>query len=134
MPSELQSVYKCIKPVLPRAVTGIFSKTKLQNLKFEGNSQDDERPSKETGHVRTSYGDSGSPYWIPADLFEPIGKSKSQITDYKATLVAIHSSRVGHKKDFPRYSEDEMEKCRMKATKLTDDIIKWAKEKSGISK
>ena len=134
MPSALQSVYKCIKPVLPRAVTGIFTKTNVGSLKFEGNSQDDKRPSKESGHVRNAFGDSGSPYWIPADLFEPLNKNRSPQTDYKATLVAILSSKLTYGKDFPQYSEDEKEQCMMRATKLTDGIIKWAKNKSGISK
>ena len=136
MPSDLQSVYKCIKPVLPRAVTGIFSKSQSGDLKFEGHIQDNERPSEEHGHVRTSYGDSGSPYWIPADLFKAIGKSRNRapIKDYKATLIAVHSSKIGSIKEFSQYSKDKLEQCSMKATKLTDPILKWVKERSAISK
>ena len=138
MPMPLQSFYKCVKPILPRAVSGIFSKNRKyifpEQLKFKEHAQDDERPSKESGHVRPSYGDSGSPYWIPAEIFEPISKNRAPLSPYKATIVAIHSSKVGPKNEVPKYSEDGKEQCTIKVTKLTDDIIKWVKERSGILK
>ena len=131
MSSKLQTVYKCIEPILPIAVTGVFEQNQQGELRFRGHVQDDPRPTMESGHVRPYTGDSGSPYWIPPpDTFD-----MSTLTNYKAILVAIHSSKVGFPKaEIPPYSESEKGQCSIKATKLTGDIIQWAKEKSGISK
>ena len=131
MSSELQTLYKCIKSILPIAVTGVFEQNHPGELKFVGHVKDDERPSMESGHVRPYTGDSGSPYWIPPpDTFD-----MSTLTNYKAILVAIHSSKVGVGiSEIPPYSESEKGQCTIKATKLTDGFIKWVKKKSGISK
>ena len=131
MPPDLQQIHKCVKAVLPRAVTGVFSKNLAGMLELEGNVQDDERPFKESGHVRPTFGDSGSCYWIPVELHL---RTLSFPAEYRATMIAIDSARIGEKGEFPLYSDDIKDACNQFAIKLTSDIIEWIKRKSGIVK
>ena len=131
MPPDLQRIHKCAKAVLPRAVTGVFSTNLAGKLEFVGNVQDDERPFRESGHVRSTFGDSGSPFWIPVELHL---RTLSFPAEYRATMIAIDSARIGEKSEFPQYSDDIKDACNSIVIKLTNDIIEWTKRKSGIVK
>ena len=129
MPTHLQSIYKCVKSIVPRASTHVFSRTlddkqqvliKFEKLKYKGPVQDDEIKHA-SGHVTTYSGDSGSPFW-------KYDASK------RAVVVSIVSSKVGPKSDprSPLNKNPEMQ-CNNKATKLTEEVVSWIKEKAGIS-
>ena len=122
MSPERKLVYKCIKTIIPRASTHIFSQDQqTNNLKFEDQVEQDDVPNANdvSGYVTIYYGDSGSLYW----------KESSG----KAVAIAMVSSKVGPKfEPFSQYSEDPELQCSQKATKLTEDIVKWIKKKARI--
>ena len=116
----LQSTFKCIKSVIPRASTYVFIKDRETGaLKFDHIVQDEKREYL-SGYVSTYAGDSGSPYW-------KTGASN------KAILIAIVSSKFGPKYE-PRssVSEDPEKQCTNKASKLTEAIVSWIKQHAEI--
>ena len=121
-------MYKCIKKDLPISSTWVFSKDdKTGILKFEKMSVKDnvsEFLEGVSGLGSPSYGDSGSPYWTSSD---PYGENPN-----KAILVAIVSSKTGPI-DQVVGIRDYYYQCISKATKMTSEILAWAKQKSGIS-
>ena len=128
MPTHLQSIYKCVKSIVPRASTHVFSRTlddkqqvliKFEKLKYKGPVQDEEIKHA-SGHVTTNSGDSGSPFW----KYDASGR---------AIVVSLVTSKVGPKFG-PRspFSDNPEMECNHKATKLTDDVVKWIKKKAGI--
>ena len=126
---ELPSAYKCIKHDLPQTSTWVFSRNeKTGILKFEMSEKDKVDGFLEgfSGFTAASSGDSGSPYWTSSDLN---GKNEN-----RATLVAIHNARI-----ISEYSDkvvgivDSYNQCVSRATKMTSEILAWAKQKSGIS-
>ena len=130
MPTHLQSIDKCVKSIVPRASTYIFSRTLddkyrvpilFEKLEYKGAVQDDEMKHA-SGHVTTFSGDSGSPYW-------------KYDASRRAIVVSIVTSKVGPKFD-PRspLSENPEMECNHKATKLTEEVVKWIKKKAGIPK
>ena len=82
--------------------------------------QDDENKLG-SSHVRTYAGDSGSPFW------------KYDSSSNRAIVVSIMSSKVG-----PKYGPivtlmDNLDmQCNQKATKLTEEVVLWIKDKAGI--
>ena len=122
-------MYKCIKKDLHRTATWVFSKNENTGiLKFEDWSERDSVAGfleGVNGLTSASYGDSGSPYWTPSDWH---GEDQNQ-----AILVAIVSRRTGPF-DQPAGIRDSYYKCINIATKMTSEILAWAKQKSGISK
>ena len=130
MPTHLQSIDKCVKSIVPRASTYIFSRTledkngdsiMLEKLEYKGPVQDDAMKHA-SGHVTTFYGDSGSAFW-------KYDSSK------RAIVVSIAASKVGSKFDpFSPVSENPEMECNNKATKLTEEVVKWIKKKAGIPK
>ena len=128
MPTHFQSIDKCVKSIVPRASTYIFSRTlddkyqvpiMFEKLKYKGAVQDDEMKHA-SGHVTPYSGDSGSPYW-------------KNDASKRAIVVSIVTSKVGPKVD-PRSGllENPEMQCNNKATKLTEEVVLWIKEKAGI--
>ena len=122
MPTRMQSFYKCIKSILPRASTHIFSRS-FRGFKEKWEYVDevvqDEKLQDASGYVTTFRGDSGSPFW----------KTFSN----RAIVVSIVSSKVGPK-SAPRtvFSENPELQCNNKATKVTADMVLWIKHHAGI--
>ena len=130
MPTHLRSIDKCVKSIVPRASTYIFSRTlddkhqfpiMFEKLDYKGPVQDDEIKHA-SGHVTTFSGDSGSPYW-------------KYDASRRAIVVSIVTSKVGPKFG-PRspFSDNPEMECNHKATKLTEEVVKWIKKKAGIPK
>ena len=122
MPKPMQSVYKCIKTIIPKASTHVFSQDQQTgSLKFENIVIQDESSKDASGYVTTFVGDSGSLYW------------KTDSTG-RAVAISIVNSKVGPKfEPFSTYSENPKSSCNQKSTKLTEDIVRWIKQKSGIT-
>ena len=133
-------IYKCITPVLPRALTAVFKKTSTTSyqLKFSGEYDFDKEFSKEVnGYIAEDLGDSGSPYWMP---------SKDQHGQDRFTLLAVHSGAGAYAHLLPtnfqhfgyfaadpaKVTSSKFAQCRKIATKLTPAIVAWVKKKSGI--
>ena len=115
---HLQSVFKCIKAIPPRAMNAIFNEINEDgDLQYHENVEDPTRPDNEHGYVSPSFGDSGSPYWMEDD------------TD-TSTLIAIHYG-TSKKKDKSRgwYDNDPFWQCRIIATKVTREMVDWIREK-----
>ena len=116
-------MFKCIEARYPKAYTAIFkllpkrSKKGEQILDFLHFEQDDDHPYISTAYTVTSFGDSGSPIW-----------TKSYVNkEYRQTLVAVQSSSRG-----VDIIEPATKHCRGLATKLTNEVITWIKEKGNI--
>ena len=119
-------MFKCIGPDIPRANTAIFVKERQgvlkPRLRLVGEVFD-EGPSHASGYISTAHGDSGGPYWTTGDVNKPT----------RAILVAIHNSGA-HFKGLAKagYSEDPYNRCMGFATKITENILRWIKIKSGM--
>ena len=135
IPKSLQKVYKCIKKDLPRAATWIFSQNeKTGDLAFENMSEKDVVVVNNvvSGLTSPSEGDSGSPYWTTSDeYFDAKTCCEPILSENKAILVAIVSA--GLRRDPVVGVYDYKNQCLSMATKLTSEIVAWAKQKSGIS-
>ena len=136
MPKELQYINKCIKSKIPSASTFLFSRTlrkknfllrlfRNQNkfyekLEYEEVVRQDDENKRGSSHVRTYAGDSGSPFW-------------KYDASNRAIVVSIVSSKVG-----PKYGpivtlmDNPDMQCNQKATKLTEEVVLWIKDKAGI--
>ena len=127
---EMQSIFKCIKSIIPRASTHIFSRYfqgNIEELKVEYELKDESLDELEmynikdaSGHVVPYAGDSGSPFWI------------TDASD-RAVLIALVSSKVGPKFESKTvFNENREMKCGNKATKINEDVLLWIKRKAGI--
>ena len=127
---EMQSVFKCIKSIIPRASTHIFSRYfqgNIEELKVEYELKDESLDELEminikdaSGHVNPYAGDSGSPYWITD-------------ASNRAILIALVSSKVGPKyESYSVFNENPEMKCGSKATKINEKVLLWIKQKAGI--
>ena len=129
---------KCIKAEAPQATTLIFSEDTKENLKLEDSMKDQQRSGDESGYISTHSGDSGCPYWTTAPSKPKLDKEKEKdaegVEQERAILVAINTHGVNSQ--YPRgdYLNLRHRVCRAHAVKMTDDILQWAKEKSGIKK
>ena len=116
----MQSVFKCIKSIPPRAMNAIFNEIdKIGNLEFSNNVEDPQRPDDEHGYMSTGFGDSGSPYWMEKDGI--------------STLIAINHGTIPNKKVPYKsrgwYDNDQLWQCRIIATQVTKEMVDWIKEK-----
>ena len=124
----MKQINKCIKTVLPRASTHIFSQDeRTGELRFENKVVQDEEWRDGSGYVTTYYGDSGMPYW------------RTELTDWgRAVLISLVSSIVGrkyagrYKRPRTTFDTDPKYICRNKASKVTEDVVLWVKQKAGI--
>ena len=136
MPKELQHINKCIISKIPSASTFLFSRTlrkrnlllrllRNQNkydekLEYEKVVRQDDENKRGSSHVRVYAGDSGSPFW-------------KYDGSNRAIVVSIVSSKVG-----PKYGpivtlmDNPHMQCNQKATKLTEEVVLWIKDKAGI--
>ena len=123
MTKNHQEFYKCIQPKIVETRFAVFIEEKkgeeLIDLEYKYDSQDT-RADEASGYVQTMGGDSGGPYWTTDTL---LGKDK------RSVLVAIHSDSIKH---VPITTEKRY-RCRTSATKITDNILRWIKAKSGIN-
>ena len=120
MSPELKSVYKCIKPVLPTSRTWVFSENVATGtLGFEQESEVVDNSG--SGYTIASYGDSGSPLWKSVDILANDVE--------RAILTSLISSKVGPISQVSNTFKDEpYHQCISKATKITDNILAWAKK------
>ena len=79
----------------------------------------DSRSDDTTGYVTTGSGDSGGPFWT----YDRVSKNEE-----RSVVVAVLSSSIGP----VDIKVDKQFRCRIIATKITDDILDWIKIKSGI--
>ena len=89
-------------------------------MEYEKVAVKDDENKRGSAHVSTYAGDSGSPFW-------------KYDASNRAIIVSIVSSKVGPKYG-PRITlmqNPEMQ-CNNKATKLTEEVVLWIKEKAGI--
>ena len=116
----LQSNFKCIKSVIPRASTYVFIKDRETGALKSDHIVQDEKREYLSGYVSTYAGDSGSPYW-------KTGASN------RAILIGIVSSKFGPKFE-PRstVSEEPEKECTNKASKVTEVIVSWIKQHAEI--
>ena len=121
MAEPWKDVYKCIRSIIPTASTYVFSlDPQSDSLKYEKIVNKDEAPKDASGYVTSYVGDSGSLYWKTED-------------PGRAIAIAIVSSKVGPKfEPVAQFSENPELQCNQKATKVTEDIVQWIKEKSNI--
>ena len=122
---EEQSIYKCVKSVPLMAKNGIFKEsiTFRDQFSFVKSETDKQRPIDETGYVSPAVGDSGSPYWT----------TKREAGKLKAVLLAVVSFNLKEPTEaYASYSNDPFYQCRIGATKITDDILRWIKEQTNI--
>ena len=116
--------YKCIRAKIPESQIAVFAERNtysvIPDLEFKYNDKDS-TPDTMAGYLQTRSGDSGGTYWTYEAVNENIKKS---------ILIAIHSS--SH--DNIKISTDKASQCRIMATKITDDILQWIKEMSGMQR
>ena len=91
-----------------------------EKLEYEKVSVQDDENKRGSQHVTTSYGDSGGSFW-------------KYDASNRAIVVSIVSSLVGPKYG-PKITLMEIPEmqCNDKATKLTEEIVLWIKDKAGI--
>ena len=115
----MSKVYKCIQPTIPKAENAVFTEESPNGkLEFETWYQDDEIVEMEHRYRNTASGDSGSGYFVSQD---------DEDGHIRSTIVAVAS---GSKDIFKAHRKTT--KCTGYATKLTDEMIAWIKEKDPI--
>ena len=116
-------VFKCTKPVLPRAGNAIFRETNRQgDLEYVDLINDPIRPVDERGHVSIGPGDSGMPLWrsLPGGNAELVGIWSGGVA---AGLDEPRGSYGRNQDDFNRI--DHIFQCTNVATKITQEIKSW---------
>ena len=125
-------VFKCVKPVIPRAKNAIFNEVdNTGHLVYSNIEQDPKRPDYEQGHVQSAPGDSGSPLWKESDF---------SATQKRATLVAVQHAIIrnlrtsGGSSTASSYLNDPYLQCRNFVTKITHQMKQWffSKEKEAF--
>ena len=115
----VSKIYKCIHPIIPKADNALFIKESPNGkLIFDSWQQDEEILEMEHGYQHSSHGDSGNGYFV---------QRKDSEGRIRSTIVAVNS---GGRNIFNPLTKTT--KCRNYATKLTDEIIAWIKEKDQI--
>ena len=94
------------------------------NLRYETTLEDGKRPDIETGYVAATSGDSGSPYWTEYD---------NGGNEIEPRIVAVHNKAIWPgRKNQASYQNDPKYECTIMASKITDDIVRWAREKERV--
>ena len=112
----MKATHKCIQSIIPRARNAVFKETNDQgDLEYENENFDAPRPNDEFGQIGITTGDSGSPFTY-----------KENGVYY---LIAIQSSVINTIDLPPGYhTNNPVKRCAGIATKVTDDIIRWARQ------
>ena len=112
---ELRKNYRCVIGILPRADSAIFIEHQDGSLAFQNWIQDEPRPPNESGYLGSFEGDSGSPY---------LTSTKDDEGKERQVIVAVHHAGF-RAPEITKYQDDPLEKCRMKATKISSDVLQW---------
>ena len=115
--------YKCIESKIPTSTFVVFEKKDDQgeNIDIELKYQNQDSLEEYTsGYVSTNHWDSGGPFWTHVTFHD--GQERS-------VVVAILSSGIDDGVDVSTKRDDF---CRGGATKITNEILKWIKEISGL--
>ena len=115
--------FKCISPVLPRATNAVFRETNNNGfLEYLHDVYDAPRPDRESGHIRTNPGDSGSPLWMTETVK---GKEINRIVGivYGELIPAGLPLNIG-------YTDEPLYKCVGLVSKITKEIMEWVHSKS----
>ena len=115
-PRETWKHYKCMNPRFPTADTAIFVKTKNGELELRGMEQ--EEPYVDIDNLPKVYwnaasGDSGGP--VMRRIADSNGEER---------LVIVAVMAIGSKNSIMPLTT----KCISKASKLTEEVVKWIKE------
>ena len=126
---SLDKVFKCIKPVHPRAEIAVLEK-KSHILKFKYWRKDDKLTPRETGYLSVGGGDSGGPIWTVSRVMDELtGMEKERMT-----LVGV---MLGSPKWFGEaegsFLDDIEYQCRIFVTKITEDFVRWIKHQAKIT-
>ena len=116
--------HKCIRAKIPESQIAVFVERNTYSVQVDlefKNVKKDSLPDLTAGYVQTRTGDSGGTYWT----YDTVNEN-----DVRSIMIAIHSS--SHPND--KISTDKASQCRMMATKITDDILEWIKQMSGMQK
>ena len=125
-----RSPYKCIQPMLPRAENAVFDTMEDGKLNFTGWEKDEALPPTASGYVTGYNGDSGGPFWTKS-IFKTkkLFKEPQKEDQERQTIVAVFSSSPNSS---PAYSSLVEKQCRMIATKISSNIIRWIKDITDI--
>ena len=128
--------------ILPRAKTAYFYKNMNGRIFFNGEIEKESTPpADETGYKSTSYGDSGSPYFVTTAVRKgDFLKNYFLDRDVRSVLIAVQSNMVIHRPDgqdeaahnMAEFLKHGKKKCRMLATKISPEISGWLKKMIGI--
>ena len=117
-------MYKCVKTIPPKAENAIFIEKADGTLLFNGENpgesgwlKDSDISDIATGHFSSYAGDSGGPFWTEVVVD---GESRQ-------TLVAVYNA---HRNVPPPVDVSELPKdqCRLLASKVSKDVVKWINE------
>ena len=123
---RLQVYHKCIKAKLSGARFSVFVDDNNDNEDIDErrithkNDDKDSISDDAAGYIQTMVGDSGGSYWTYDTMLE---------NKMRAIVLAIHNDSQRRW----RVTVGKSKKCRMTATKITEDILVWIKEISGTA-
>ena len=107
----------------------MFYNDQDKQLKYAKTSENDKpRPEGEGGYLSMFSGDSGSPYWM---TFKD-NRENEDVTAIIAVQQGVFHT-VGDDDEVDEPARITQGECRQIATKLTNDILEWIKDKSGIT-
>lgn len=115
-----------MEPDIPRAKNAVFRQLPAsRNLEFSKMMWDRPRPDDEHGHVSSAPGDSGGPFW------------KTYANGVSELVAILHGGAKPDNEPVGYYANNEEDlknyrqiyKCSSMATKITPQIIQWAKNK-----
>ena len=112
---KLRKHYRCLKPILPQANIAIFKEDKAGALSFQHWDQEKQRPPNELGYLGSSLGDSGSSY---------VKLTEDRNGEERNVMISIHGSGMPHPTN-TEYSDDALNECRLRATKISSDVLGW---------
>ena len=125
-----QAHYKCVesKLIQPKFAVFVDKNKDGGNVDIEySHDGQDSLDAFTSGHVKTEGGDSGGSFW-----------SYYSSTIYYSTIVPQKQKRsvavaiLSDDHDSPKFSTERKHFCRIGATKITNDMLTWIKEISGL--
>ena len=119
----LWQLLNCIESKNPTSTFVVFEENDNQeeNIDIELKYQNQDALEEYTsGYVSTNHGDSGGPFWT-----QDIANNGQE----RSVIIAILSGGIEDGVDVSTKKDDF---CRAGATKITNEILKWIKEISGL--